>query len=111
MVRTRIDRGVGSLNDNVSVMVYLRGLLCLGAAVLAGCATGETSTPETDGGGGGGTDAASDSPNKPGTFTVGGSVTGLTGTGLVLQDNGGDDLSVSAAGSFTFKTALADGAA
>jgi 6-phosphogluconolactonase (cycloisomerase 2 family) len=45
-------------------------------------------------------------------FTIGGTVTGLTGTGLVLQDNGGDDLSVAAnATSFTFATALASGAA
>lgn len=30
------------------------------------------------------------------TFTVGGSVTGLSGTGLVLQNNGRDDLAVGA---------------
>ena len=35
---------------------------------------------------------------------------GLSGT-VVLQDNGGDDLSVSGNGSFTFGTAVADGAA
>ena len=45
-----------------------------------------------------------------GTFTVGGTVSGLTGT-VVLQDNGGDNLSLSANGSFTFATALANGAA
>ena len=44
------------------------------------------------------------------SFTVGGAVSGLSGT-VVLQDNGGDDLSVSANGSFTFATALASGAA
>ncbi|HVV49258.1 MAG TPA: hypothetical protein VHO06_06350, partial [Polyangia bacterium] len=43
-------------------------------------------------------------------FTVGGSVTGLTGTGLVLQDNAGDDLTVSATGNFTFATPVASGA-
>jgi Kelch motif len=37
-------------------------------------------------------------------FTVGGTVSGLTGSGLVLQDNGGDNLSVTAAGTFTFAT-------
>ncbi len=31
---------------------------------------------------------------------LGGSVSGLSGTGLVLQDNGGDNLSVSANGAF-----------
>ncbi len=44
------------------------------------------------------------------TYSVGGSVSGLTGT-VVLQDNGGDNLSVSANGPFTFATALAGGAA
>jgi 6-phosphogluconolactonase (cycloisomerase 2 family) len=41
--------------------------------------------------------------------TIGGTVSGLTGTGLVLQDNGGDNLSVTQNGSFTFKTAVASG--
>ena len=43
-------------------------------------------------------------------YTVGGTVSGLSGT-VVLQDNGGDNLSVTANGSFTFATALASGAA
>src|SRR5690348_1952202 len=44
------------------------------------------------------------------TFTVGGTVSGLSGT-VVLQDNGADDLTVTANGPFTFATALAPGAA
>lgn len=44
------------------------------------------------------------------TFTIGGSVSGLLGAGLVLQDNGGDDLAIAADGSFTFATAIEDGA-
>lgn len=43
-------------------------------------------------------------------YTVGGSVSGLSGSGLVLQNNGGDDLAVGANGAFAFATALADGA-
>jgi len=45
-------------------------------------------------------------------FNVGGSVTGLLGTGLTLQDNGGDNLAVSGTGTvnFTFATPLLTGA-
>jgi hypothetical protein len=45
-------------------------------------------------------------------FNVGGSVTGLLGSGLTLQDNGGDNLVVSGTGNvnFTFATPLISGA-
>ncbi|MDO8520455.1 MAG: hypothetical protein Q7T11_09910, partial [Deltaproteobacteria bacterium] len=43
------------------------------------------------------------------TYTVGGTVTGLSGT-VVLQNNAADDLTLTADGSFTFSTAVADGA-
>jgi hypothetical protein len=42
-------------------------------------------------------------------YSVGGSVSGLTGTGLALQNNGGDTLAVAAAATtFTFTTELPD---
>jgi hypothetical protein len=44
----------------------------------------------------------------PGTYTVGGTITGLIGT-VILQDNGGNDLSLSANGSFAFSQTLAPG--
>jgi len=49
------------------------------------------------GGGGGG---------APATYSVGGSVTGLINTGLVLQNNSSDDLSISTDSSFSFTTKL-----
>jgi len=44
----------------------------------------------------------------PTTYTIGGTVTGLTGS-VTLLDNGANSLTVSANGSFTFTTALAGG--
>src|SRR5579863_4938427 len=43
------------------------------------------------------------------TFTIGGSVSGLSGTGLILQDNGSNNLSISANGSYTFPTPISRG--
>jgi len=44
-------------------------------------------------------------------YTVQANVNGLAGTGLVLQNNGGDDLAISADGTHVFATLLADGSA
>ena len=43
------------------------------------------------------------------TFTVGGNATGVAGGTLVLKNNGGNDLSVTADGVFTFTTQIASG--
>ncbi len=45
------------------------------------------------------------------TFTVGGTVTGLHRPGLVLQNNGGDDLKLRTDGAFHFRSLVADGGA
>lgn len=42
-------------------------------------------------------------------YTVGGRVSGLAGSGLVLLNNGGDNLAVAADGPFTFATSLETG--
>ncbi len=42
-------------------------------------------------------------------YSVGGTVTGLAGPGLVLRDNGTDNKAIGAAGPFTFATPLAFG--
>ncbi len=60
------------------------------------------------GGGGGGDSGGGNNPAQ--TYTVGGSVSGLSGT-VVLQNNGGNNLSVTANGAFTFSTALANASA
>jgi hypothetical protein len=66
------------------------GLLLL--ALFAGCGGGSSS--DSDGG-------------EP-TYAVGGSVNGLAGSGLVLQLNGGTDLTINESGAYAFP-ALADG--
>ncbi len=74
-------------------------LCCLSA--LAACSNGRGSVdsdPPPSGGAQGG-------------FTVGGTIAGLDGDGLVLQLNGSNDLAVSNNGTFTFPAQLADAAA
>ena len=64
------------------------------------------------GGGSGDTVSAGNNGSNNGAVTlhaVSGSVTGLAGSGLVLQNNAGDDLAVSANGTFTFPTSLQSG--
>jgi hypothetical protein len=43
------------------------------------------------------------------SFTIGGTATGVVGTGLVVQDNAGDNLAITANGPFTFATQIATG--
>ena len=66
-------------------------------------------------GGGGGDDVApttTTSNTTASTYSVGGTVSGLAGSGLVLQNNGGDDLAVPAnSTSFIFATNVADSGA
>ena len=46
-----------------------------------------------------------------GGYTVGGTVTGLRGSNLVLQNNSGDNLTLGASGSFVFTSAIDQGGA
>src|SRR5437588_9872199 len=57
----------------------------------------------------GGGDSGPPPPPPPATYTVGGTVTGLTGSGLFLGSGFGNALPVSAAGTFTFDTRVASG--
>ena len=68
------------------------------------------------GGGGGGGGSAGDnnnSANPPGTktYAIGGSLSGLSSGTLILKNNGGDNLSLTANGAFTFATKLTSGSA
>ncbi|HET7133667.1 MAG TPA: hypothetical protein VFJ95_15545, partial [Gammaproteobacteria bacterium] len=65
------------------------------ATALAGCHHGSDSSPP---------------PPPSGSYTIGGTVSGLAGSGLVLRNNGGNDLTVAANGAFVFAGGLADGA-
>ena len=44
--------------------------------------------------------------SPPAPYSVGGTISGLAGSGLILQNNSGDNLAVSANGSFSFATTM-----
>ncbi len=67
-------------------------------AGLAGCGEGEKTPPPPP-------------PPPPAPLTVGGTVSGLAGGEVVLQVNGGEDLTVNADGKFKFPKALGKGSA
>jgi hypothetical protein len=75
---------------------------CWALAVLGACSDDD----------GGSSPSTTPPPPPPSTYTVGGTVSGLSsGAKVTLQNNGGNSLTVSANGAFTFTTALAGGAA
>jgi hypothetical protein len=79
----------------------MKAILSTGA-LLALCGTLLTACGVN--GGGGGTDVVNST-----VYTVGGTVSGLMGTGLILQNNNGDDLAIISNGTFTFSTRIANG--
>ena len=79
-----------------------RAGMALAALFLSACGGGGSGA-SGDGGGGGGTPT-------PQTYTIGGNISGLSASGLVLQDNNGDNLTVSAGATrFTFATPVSTG--
>ncbi len=87
------NRLIRSVNPTIAGVQFCVLLVCISiVSLFAGCASGGS------GGGGGVT-----------TYTIGGTVSGLSGTGLVLQDNGGNNLTITANGTFTFSMAIASG--
>lgn len=77
--------------------------LVIAAMALAACGGTPTSSNW-----GGGSSIGSSSSGSTATYTIGGTVTGLSGNGLVLLDNGTDLFTVTGTGtvSFTFATAV-----
>ncbi len=69
-------------------------------AGMAGCGESEQAKP-----------VAKPAPPTPVQLTVGGTVSGLAGSGLILQLNGANDLAVKADGKFNFPGALVKGSA
>jgi len=82
-----------SVNRRFSFIVI--AALVLLNAFMAGCS-----------GGGGSNDSNGSTPR----YSIGGTITGLNGSGLVLQNNGADDLTSSASGSFVFSRGIVSGA-
>jgi hypothetical protein len=85
---------------SLAMKIFLSGAVAASLLWLTAC------------GGGGESGSVTPPPPPPPpapTYTVGGTVGGLSGT-LVLQNNAGNDLSVAANGMFTFSTALVGGA-
>lgn len=106
-----------------SILILAAGVALLVAAC-SGVKAGSGGTSGGSGGSGGGSGGSGGSGSggsggsggSTGPFTIGGTVVGLTGTGLVLQNNGADDLTITPATgggsvSFTFKTAIANAGA
>jgi 6-phosphogluconolactonase len=63
------------------------------------------------GGGGGDDPPVPGPPPPPAAFTIGGTVTGLVSTGLVIRSSTGSEIAVASSGPFTFPTAIAGGTA
>lgn len=71
-------------------------VLAFVATALQGCGGGGTSTPAP--------------PPSPATYSIGGTVVGLTGS-VTLQNNGGDSLTLTSNGAFTFPGRVGAGGA
>lgn len=89
-------------STSTCVLKHLMWTTALVVLALSGCGGGSGGSTGSGGGGGGGGGGNT-------TYTIGGTITGASGT-VVLQNNGGNNLS-SGNGNFTFSTAVASGAA
>lgn len=91
----------------MSQKITSRLLLPIVTAVLVACGGGGGGSAVPGSGSGSGSGVLP--PSTPSFYAIAGTVNGLEGT-LVLQNNAGDNVQLTAAGSFSFPTALAEGA-
>jgi hypothetical protein len=97
-LNNKLQSMFGEMNDKERVMVKFIQTVCAVLMVsmiagLAGCSESAKTPPPVT------------------ILNVGGSVSGLSGSGLILQLNGANDLAVNANGKFNFPNALAKGSA
>ncbi len=103
--RTILHRIGGNRSDQkIKAHIHLLTTLIL-TSPLVGCGGDGSGGGVGSAGGGGGTGGGEEA-----TYTIGGTVTNLPqGAKLVLSDNGGDALTLSASGSFTFSQPVSAG--
>ena len=82
-----------------SIRPLFLAIMILVSVALVGCNLRRQAT-----GSGSGSGSGSGGGTSSGPFTIGGTVVGLLGTGMVVEDNGADDLTITANGAFNFKT-------
>lgn len=89
----------------------LRICVVMSGLILAGCGGGSSSTPSQPSANAAQSLTASSSSNSSVaemTYAIGGTVYGLVGSGLVLQNNNGDDIEINGDGNFSFLGKLAN---
>jgi hypothetical protein len=82
-----------------SLKPFFIAVIFMTSMLLVGCNLRKSASGSTGG-------SATGPVTTPTTKTIGGTVTGLTGTGMVIENNGADDLTIIANGNFTFKTSV-----
>jgi hypothetical protein len=106
----QVKTGAGEIWVRKVSVAYVATILC---TLLTACGGGDSGSGSSDSGGGAGGGGAGGggggAGGTPPTYTVSGTASGLTGSGLVLRNSGADDLHVSTDGTFVFATALTSG--
>jgi hypothetical protein len=76
------------IDDGMNSRTFMRIVMVMAPFSFPACGGGSTTTP------------------PPTTYSIEGMVSNLSGTGLVLQDNGGNNLPIIANGPFAFTAAV-----